>query len=36
MTTLNAVHEEFFMFLVTYTILDDTECIAQCQSILKL
>ena len=30
MTTLNVVHKEIFMFLVTYTILDE------CQKKLKI
>ena len=35
MTTRNVVHEKLFVILVTYTNLDGTECIAQCQKILK-
>ena len=36
MITLNVVHKKLLMFLVTYITLDDTECITQCQNVLKI
>ena len=33
MTTLYVVHKKLVMFLVTFTILGDTECITQCQNV---